>query len=139
MARDVEKQDYWNCPKCLDNGDGFAEVVLRTSKKGRDPGHKFLGCENFIKTGCRYTFPFDQCPLCNGKLLERISKIGNIFLGCANFSSKKCKYTRTLRTAEEIRREEYEVEQLEAAERAQADADYRAQYAEHFRNREPRR
>ena len=88
---------YRWCPSCAENGDSFVDLVPRTSKKGKKPGHVFLGCENFTKTGCRYTFPIDQCPLCDGKLRLKTSKTGNSFLGCTNFHSKQCRYTRSAR------------------------------------------
>ena len=92
------RPQYMWCPICAKEGDHYVELVPRTNKLGKNPGLVFLGCENFMKTGCRYTMPIDQCPRCNGKLREKTSKTGNTFLGCANFQSKRCRYTRSIQT-----------------------------------------
>ena len=49
LLREVTEGDYTTptCPRC------DSKMVLRTSKKGNNPGHQFWGCRNFPR--CRQT------------------------------------------------------------------------------------
>ncbi len=45
----VRERDHLtpDCPQC------GAEMVMRTAKRGPNPGNKFWGCPNYSKTGCK--------------------------------------------------------------------------------------
>jgi len=114
MAQDPKhKTVYATCPRCAEKGDRVwndygqyyspAELDLKQQRVGKDVGKYFLGCQNFKKTGCRYTSEVDQCFLCDGKLQIKVNKAGHLFLGCRNFSSRSCKYTRPVPRDEDMR------------------------------------
>lgn len=72
------------CPNCN------SPLVIRTGRYG-----KFTACSNYPK--CKYvkkeeksTVEVCNCPMCEGKVIEKRTKKGKIFYGCNNYP--KCKY-----------------------------------------------
>ncbi len=51
-VKNIEKKFENKCPRC------GSELVLRTAKKGENPGNQFYGCSSFPK--CRFTKQFDE-------------------------------------------------------------------------------
>ncbi len=72
------------CPNCN------SPLVIRNGRYG-----KFTACSNYPK--CKYvkkeektTIEVCNCPMCDGKVIEKRTKKGKIFYGCNNYP--KCKY-----------------------------------------------
>ena len=72
------------CPNCN------SPLVIKRSKYG-----KFVACSNYpeckyIKTEKKETTEIMDCPLCDGKIIEKKTKRGKVFYGCNNYP--KCSF-----------------------------------------------
>lgn len=72
------------CPKCS------SPLVIKQSRYG-----KFVACSNYpeckyIKTEKKETTEIMDCPLCDGKIIEKKTKRGKVFYGCNNYP--KCSF-----------------------------------------------
>lgn len=84
MEKKPAEQTGEICPECGSN------LVKRKSKYG-----EFVACSNYPK--CKYIKKEEKviievcdCPMCEGKIVEKRTKKGKIFYGCNNYP--KCKY-----------------------------------------------
>ena len=65
-------------------------MVIKQSRYG-----KFVACSNYpeckyIKTEKKETTEIMDCPLCDGKIIEKKTKRGKVFYGCNNYP--KCSF-----------------------------------------------
>ena len=72
------------CPKCS------SPLVIKRSRYG-----EFVACSNYpeckyIKTEKKETTEIMDCPLCDGKIIEKKTKRGKVFYGCNNYP--KCSF-----------------------------------------------
>ena len=73
-----------DCPECGN------PLVIRKGKYG-----EFTSCSNYpkckyIKTEKKEIIILADCPMCDGKIIEKKTKKGKLFYGCNNYP--KCKY-----------------------------------------------
>ena len=84
MEKAKPKETGEVCPNCGNN------LVVRKGKYG-----EFVACSNYpeckyIKKKEKNVVEIMNCPMCDGKIIEKKTKKGKIFYGCSNYP--KCSY-----------------------------------------------
>ena len=84
MEKKAPEQTGENCPEC------GSPLVIRNGRYG-----EFVACSNY--PACKYIKKEQveekvimDCPLCDGKVVEKKTRKGKIFYGCKNYP--KCKF-----------------------------------------------
>ncbi len=84
MEKKAPEEIGENCPECKN------PLVIRKGKYG-----EFIACSNYPE--CKYIKKEEKevkeimdCPLCNGKIIEKSTRRGKVFYGCNNYP--KCKF-----------------------------------------------